>query len=417
MAIAKPINLKVRPLQSVDLCFQVDGVIGGQPDVHLLGKTVTKFDLPALYASLGQTVGAAAPGRLRFDSQAIRTAAAPSILYELRSESMKAAMDKAIAQRENTFLQKYVNQPTVVAKMQQIYGTTAGSKTVRLDALASISQQQRDALSAAYVADHRTDVVKVTTSDTNGTSSDSSHSDSNSSGSSSSTSSSSGSTGSGGTSTPSSGSSNSSDTNSSNSHSDSTSKGTSSSHTENKNYDYRHPSFENEAQYQRAQVSLLEEQFTQFMFSQQLPFLDTIFNNEVAAIDLDVRRLQVAYLDTILVSPIDGVITGVFRDLGDCVRAGQPVVRVENDVEILIVGTVKYRGLISVGSNVQVSTSIFDTGTTVTTSGKVVSVRGHDSADERWDLLMLCPNRDTHGNPLFPVNYNFEYDDTTIDIT
>jgi hypothetical protein len=162
---------------------------------------------------------------------------------------------------------------------------------------------------------------------------------------------------------------------------------------------------------------LLDEQFSQFMFAQNLPFLDTVFTNELKAIDLDVKRLQVAYLDTILLSPIDGVVTGVFRDMGDCVRAGQPVMRVENDTEVLLVGTLKFRGLISIGSTVSVTTKIFDSGVTLTTSGKVVSVRGHDSEDEEWDVLVLCPNRDAHGKPIFPINYNFDFDDTDLDIT
>jgi multidrug resistance efflux pump len=114
-----------------------------------------------------------------------------------------------------------------------------------------------------------------------------------------------------------------------------------------------------------------------------LPFLDAVFNNELRMIDLDVKCLQVAYLDTLLLSPIDGVVTGVFRNLSDCVRAGQPVMRVENDTEILLVGTMKYRGLVFIGTGMSITTKIFDTGVKLTTSGKVVSVRGHDAEDEQ----------------------------------
>lgn len=417
MAAGKAINLKVRPLQSVDLCFQVDGVIGAQPDLHLLGKPVPKFDLPGLYASLGQPQSAANPGRLKFDAQAIHDAVNVSVLFELRAEPTKAALDKAIGQRENTFLQKYKNQAGIIARMQQIYGSIPGSKTVRLDALATISEQQRNALNTEYVNDSRTNVVKKTTSDTTSDGTDSNKSDSTSTNKSTGGSSSTGSSGSGSTATPSSGNSTTNDKTDGTSHTDTSSKTHSTSHTDNVSYDYRHPSFENEAQYQRAQVSLLDEQFNQFMFAQNLPFLDTVFGNELKGIDLDVKRLQVAYLDTILVSPVEGTVTGVFRDVGDCVRAGQPVVRVENDTEILLVGTLKFRGLISIGSNVSVTTKIFDSGVSLTTSGKVVSVRGHDSEDEEWDVLVLCSNRDAHLNPIFPINYNFDFDDTQVDIT
>src|SRR5262245_10220470 len=100
MAAGRAINLKVRPLQSVDLCFPTDGIIGDQPDLHLLGKSITKFDLPVFYGTLLQTV-TGKPARLKFDSAAIRTALQPSILFELRAEPLKAALDKAIAQRES----------------------------------------------------------------------------------------------------------------------------------------------------------------------------------------------------------------------------------------------------------------------------------------------------------------------------
>src|SRR2546423_408190 len=129
MAAGKAINLKVRPLQSVDLCFQLDGVLGAQPDIHLLGKPVTRFDLPTLYAALSQSVSAVNLGRLKYDSQGIHDAVQASILYELRAEPTKAALDKVIAQRENAFLQKYNNKANIIARMQQIYGTSTGSKT------------------------------------------------------------------------------------------------------------------------------------------------------------------------------------------------------------------------------------------------------------------------------------------------
>jgi hypothetical protein len=417
MATAKAINLKVRPLQSVDLCFPIDGVIGEQPDIHLLGKAVTGFDLPTFCGNLLQPVGAGTLEKLKFDSQAIKTALQPSILYELRAEPTKAALDKAIAQRENSFLQKYKDRAGVITRMQTDFGSSAGSKTNRLDALKSISETQFNDLNSAYTSDGWTVVRKKTYSDTTGDTADSNKSDATSNGTSSSSSNSGGSSTSGSTTSNSTGNSTSNDSSNGKTHTDSTGSSHSTTHTDNYGYDYRHPSLENSAQYQRAQVALLDERFSHYMFAQTLPYLTTVFDNEVKAIDMDVKRLQVAYLDTILLSPIDGIVTGVFRDKGDCVRAGQAVMRVENDKEILIVGTLKFRGLVSIGSNVQVTTKIFDSPTTLTTTGKVVSVRGHDAEDEQWDLLVLASNRDSHGNPLFPINYNFDYDDTMIDIS
>jgi HlyD family secretion protein len=417
MATAKAINLKVRPLQSVDLCFPIDGVIGEQSDIHLLGKAVTGFDLPMFCDNLLQPVSAGSLEKLKFDSQAIRTALQPSILYALRAEPTKAALDKAIAQRENSFLQKYKDKTGVITRMQADFGTAAGSKTDRLNALKNISQSQFNDLDSAYTADGWTVVRKKTYSDTTGDTTDSNKSDATNNNTSTGSSTSGGNSTSGSTTSNSTGNSSTNDTSNGTSHTDSSGKSHSDTHTDNFGYDYRHPSLENSAQYQRAQVALLDERFSHFMFAQTLPFLNTVFDNEVKAIDMDVKRLQVSYLDTMLLSPIDGIVTGVFRDKGDCVRAGQAVMRVENDKEILIVGTLKFRGLISIGSNVQITTKIFDSPTTLTATGKVVSVRGHDAEDEQWDLLILGDNRDGHGNPIFPINYNFDYDDTTINIS
>src|SRR6202040_1755350 len=99
MTAGKAINLKVRPLQSVALCFQVDGVLGAQPDIHILGKSVTKYDLPTLYGNLGLPLNPASPGRLKYDSSGIHTEVQASVLFELRAEPTKSALDKAIAQR------------------------------------------------------------------------------------------------------------------------------------------------------------------------------------------------------------------------------------------------------------------------------------------------------------------------------
>jgi multidrug resistance efflux pump len=425
MATAKAINLRVRPLQSVDLCFQVDGIVGDQSEIHLLGKQVAGFDLPSFYGTLGQPVSPANLARLKFDSQAIRNAVLPSVLFELRAEPVKAALDKAIAQRENMYLQKYNNQANIIARMQNDYGSGASSKTTRLAALATVSTQQHDALDHEYQTDGKNHnaVVKLTTSDTTGantTKAVTSHTTTptntvttSNPGASSTT------TGGGSTTTTTSpGSTTTTTTPASTSNTTTDPSETDIlSHTDNMGYDYRHPSFENDAQFQRAQVSLLDEQFAQFMFSQNLPFLDTVFNNELKSIDLDVKRLQVAYLDTLLVSPIAGIVTGVFRDKGDSVRSGQAVMRVENDQEILLVGTLKFRGLLSIGARVAVTTKIFDSPNLLRVTGSIVSVRGHDSEDEEWDVLILCGNRDAHSNPIFPINYNFDFDDTTIDIS
>ena len=53
MPAAKVHNLKVRPLQSVDLCFEVDGILGEQnAKMPMLGLPVIGFDFASFYAGL-----------------------------------------------------------------------------------------------------------------------------------------------------------------------------------------------------------------------------------------------------------------------------------------------------------------------------------------------------------------------------
>jgi hypothetical protein len=396
MATARAINLRVRPLQSVDLCFQVDGVIGDQPEIHLLGKTVSKVDLPALYGTLGQTLppGPGGASRLKFDSATIRSQLGSSVLYELRAESVKAALDKAIAQRENTFFQKFTDRANVIAQMKQ----AATDKATNLASLIQASKDQRGFLKQLYTTDFAganfpNGVVKTTFSRTTNTSHPTTVSTT---------------VGTGATPSVQSTKQNPGD--------DQVNIASGFSETFSRGYDYRHPGLENDAQFFRSQISLGDEQLAQFLSSRNRDFLDTVFDNDLAAMDLDIKRLQIAYIDTVLASPIDGVVTGVFRNKGDSVRAGQPVCRVENDEEVLLVGTVKYRGLISVGTKMTVTTKIFDSPTALSIPGSVVAVRGHDSEDEQWEVLILCGNR-KGGKPILPINYNFDFDDTTIDVT
>lgn len=441
MPNAKVRNLKVRPLQSADLCFEVDGIMGEQnAQMPMLGLPVVRFDFATFYAKLGVENNAADPGRLKYDSQTIRTdpSVVASLLFALRAESTKAMLDKVIAARENSFYQKYKNQAAIIAQMQAVYSAAAGaaSKPSRLSALQAISQNQHDALAAAYTTDARTGVVKTTTSamtnttNSSGTSKTASNgtvdSSSTNTGTQNSTSKadSSGKSGSSDTSSHTDGSASSSTNGSgtdkqlSSGTTDSTSTGLANQvqSTANTDYGYRHPNLENEAQYQRAQVSLIDETFSQFMLGQNLPLLDRVFTNELRAIDLDVKRLQIGYLNTILMSPMDGVVTGVFKNLGDCVKAGEPVIRVENTSEVFLVGTLIFRGLVTVGSKVSITTRIFDSPAEVTVSGTVVSVRGHDSADDEWNVLVRCPNSGA-GAVTLPANYNFDYDDTTVTIS
>lgn len=189
----------------------------------------------------------------------------------------------------------------------------------------------------------------------------------------------------------------------------------------NTDYGYRTPYLEGAAQYERAQISLIDQQYAQFMATLNLPNLALVLQNEKNNIDGDVHRLQIAYLNTILMSPIAGTVTGIYKQPGDSVRAGEPVIRVEGSSTIFLQATVVYRGPIVIApsgappppnSTVTVQTKLFDLEPLPTpVTGTVVSARGH-SDDDTWDLIVKCNNLDASNNPIFPLGYHFDFDDT-----
>jgi hypothetical protein len=183
---------------------------------------------------------------------------------------------------------------------------------------------------------------------------------------------------------------------------------------------FRHPFYDEKAQYQRAQISLIDQQFSALQSAQNIPNLAMVFGNELASIDADVYRLQIAYLNTILMSPIAGVVTGVYKNPGDPVRAGEPVIRVENFDVIRIEAIVIFRGPVLVNqTTVTITTALFSSssGQPTSISGLVVAARIRDD-DDTWHLIVECANKDssTPPKPIFPPGYRFDPDDTTVTI-
>jgi hypothetical protein len=441
MGDAKVVSLSVRPSQASQLCFEVGGILGESN--AQLGAQAVAFDFAAFYAILGSIPTIPGhPARLLYDFLEIQAFVKPFTLVALRAETGKAALNKAINARANAYYAKYANAPAIISRMNDFYSPLiTGSKPVRLEILGSLSQNQMEQLSEAYRSDSRVNVVKWTNSVLNSTL---------------------GSRGSSTTAGKSTGKSTGQSDQKSvdylahgvqfpppppgtaytvgttdnpveenfqegiqeNSQEDSSSQTSTSegSATEqqtivNTDYGYRIPYLENFAQYQRAQISLIDEQFAQFMYGQNLPYLTAVFQNELNSIDGDVFRLQIAYLNTILMSPIAGTITGIYKSPGDVVRAGEPVIRVENNAVVLLVAILIYRGPISIGSTVIVKTALFDSSMPRTAvEGKVVAARGQDE-DDRWEVIVQCDNLNTGGNPIFPFGYHFDYDDTTVSIT
>ncbi len=449
---AKVVNMRVRPCEWASLSFSVGGIL--ETVTAQLGDPVKQFDFPGFYHDLLTTVSGH-PARLQFDAHAIRTDAKveASRLCWLRAEPTKAVLDKAIRARENSFYSNYQNQTEIITRMRDIYSpANLHSKPNRLHELATIAQNQADLLYSAYFADGRLAVVRSTISELRSKTDSTGESCTTTIGD--------------GFNTSASGS---VQDGASNSFSDaingdlsvgSIPGGTTSSFSDdvsfgvnvgtsltstfdagfsvqnsisvgrteskgqadqqqrvvNTDYGYRVPHLESAAQNQRAQISLMDERFAQFMANQNLPNLEQVFDNDLRSMDLDVKRLQVAYLDTILMSPVNGIVTGVFKNPGDWVKAGEPVVRVEDNEWVYLIGTLVYRGPITINTTtVSVSSTLFSVpGAPLTSiSGTVVGTRGQRAEDDRWEVVIKCKNRDTSGNPIVPLHYHFDYDDTT----
>ncbi|MDT5354918.1 MAG: hypothetical protein QOJ56_3450 [Mycobacterium sp.] len=386
MNSGKAVNLRVRPIQSVDLCYPTDGIIGYLPDT-LLGQTVQGFDLlNDLYMHLsdlsqkiikGHVVGTS-PDLLHYGSKNLENRLTGYILCALRAEPLKTDLDSAIGWRQNTYLTTY--SPDVLTEARQVfYDNPADQSSVVWRLLADLEADSLTLNKGLHDAYKREgllgQVIQYAESDTTSNSQVDSR--------------------------------------------DGTATSMGGSHTASQGFEFRYPSAENNIRYRRARSSLRPELLNAIRMREMFRYASTIFPNELAAIDRQIKKLQVAYLDTLLISPFDGLVTGVFRNEGDYVSAGQPVIRVENDTTVYLVGTIKYRGLLRVNSHVTVSTTLFDTEGAQTTAidGTVSAVRGHNSVDEQWDVLIKCSNRTPAGEPILPLNYNFDFDSTIVNVT
>ena len=183
---------------------------------------------------------------------------------------------------------------------------------------------------------------------------------------------------------------------------------------------FRHPFYDAKAQYQRAQISLIDQRFSTLLSAQNIPNLATVYSNELASIDADVYQLQIAFLNTILLSPIAGVVTGIYKSPGDPVKAGEPVIRVENFDVIQIEAVVIFRGPVLVNqTTVTITTALFgsSSGKATSITGLVVAARIRND-DDTWHLIVECANKDgsTPPQPILPLGYRFDPDDTTIAI-
>jgi hypothetical protein len=459
--VANVRNLVARASNSAILSFPVSGIV---QDSATLGGQTAALDFFAYYEALGST-NPEDPSRLTFDSAGILGSApvTESIIGRLRAEPAKALLDAAVAGRQNAFFAKYANQAQVICSITKNYSQCGGIKPQALTQLANLSQQQKDLLQAAYTcpasagicgayACHaaglgyapRTGVVPSTFDHVHSQTCVSSNAytylqpqqtvgctfeqskeptccgwvtheqsltyvcsttgpvkDSR------------------GVSLP--------------QCSYGSSVTGSTAYVAHTDYAYRVPSIENQMRFSREQASLTDEQFAQFMQSQNVPYLDTVFANELLAIDMAVHNLQVAYMDTLLLSPLDGIITGVWKYPGEYVRAGEPVARVEQvapvytqagrnapQIAMHLTGTLLCHEPITAGLTASVVTNLLGAPgpPTPVVTGTVIAARGAEDNEHAWDVVIETTNWDAVNNvAILPLNYHFDFDNTTVVLT
>lgn len=392
---AKAISLSVRPVQSADLCYPLSGIIEFQPE-DLLGRNVAAYDLagyrdklepepdlPSAADSL--SIGAITAGikihknpigGLASDVPAVDGAFSIQydlrdfILSRLRADDIAAHLTQAIAWYG---LKHSADQSdAAIEKRIELLGESTMDPNSLLAMLGTLSKQLRtryETLRNEYLKDG-VGIVGMQTSET---------------------------------------SSNATTTGVQNFNTGTTST------TNYSAREYEVPLHDNKARWLRSEISLRQERLAAF----RLVKLNSKENvlREKAMTTAEIRKIQLAYVDTFLVAPFDGVITAVFRHLGDFVTAGQPVLRVENDKFVYLIGTIKCRSLIRIGDQATISTTLFGAvgGPTIEISGTVCAVRGHEPIDEQWNVIIRCDNQAGTGR-ILPLNYNFDFNSTEIEI-
>jgi multidrug resistance efflux pump len=159
------------------------------------------------------------------------------------------------------------------------------------------------------------------------------------------------------------------------------------------------------------QVALLNEEMNQAIASFRVDSMEKILANELAAMDQEARKLQTNFAHTFLTTPISGIVTIVYKDMGESVQVGEPVLRVENDDVVFAVGQVLHRSLLRVDQSVTVRIrDLFAEGTSLDIPGTIKAVRGHDADNDEWEVVIECRNPVVGVSKVLPIYYQFDRD-------
>ncbi len=432
-----PVSAKVRaitarPCQSADLAFNMPGILESQNFDHSgrtglckIGGTVSAYDIASnLYGNLGDVLPASgsrpAGARLEYDGARIRQVLAPSYLFALRNAPLQAELEQRIVQRENAFMERLKHGAAIKSINQDVF---PGIVT-QLEELAAFSTAKKNALDTAYSGagtsvveqvEHRTfskpvamrshaaDAEEdgfviskgydpepnpdkhVQTQKSEVTQS-----------------------------TP--------YEYSSSAWNEVTSE-FQNQRTEADQVAFSHPPLDNKIGDSQLQISIMLERMKQRLAALRVPHLDRLIDNELAAMDQEIRRIQLNFAHTFLYSPLAGIITAIYKDLGESVSAGEPVLRVENDRFVYLVGTVIAKGFLSVGQSCMIHSDDFlETGQplksdsmTLGVPGELVSIRGHSRDNDEWEVVIEVSNRRSDSTTIFPLHYEFDRSNARID--
>lgn len=437
-------SLRVRPLLSADLSFNMPGIIDFRNlQTARLGSRVAKVDLrKTVYALLDARD--ATNGACVYDSTKLRSTMEKLGLFAVRNESLGAELDQAVAQRQNSFLEFYKHASDV----EKLLGATLPKKVALLNDLGELSGRQRDALETKYkqrfgIADpsdpkedpkgvseprvtstslgkivtdvrsngiglqqrnydvniydddndkearHAIDAIVSKPTRWNGSDFVDNWGDPN-------------------------------DpqyltqrTTTDYSQGGAATQDFYRQENVSQNEDYRHLVIENRSRHDRALIELGDERLATEIYNLRLKHMTQIWSNELSRIDLEVRKLQLNFTHTYLTSPIDGIVTAIYKDVGEGVQPGNPVLRVENADVVLLVGIVLHRGPLQVDPTIPVvleTADLYEAGKKLRIDGRLVAVRGHDAGSDEWDVVIECDNT-LHK---LPLNYHFDRDVTEI---
>jgi hypothetical protein len=428
-------SIRVQASQSSDLCFNMPGVIASQNFNHTagtgpanLGQDLTRYDPTTLYGKLGDD-HATDVGLLQFGAAEIRTAIGANALFTLRNEALASSLEQLRQQRKAAFRDRFMHR----ADIQNLTATFVADMHAHLQAMVAAGQTRRDELDAAYAA-AGVGVVRDTKTKTTAPASVSKT-------------------------TVNPVTTISSQFNEANDVEDETAISTivedlvqakdvqrqktprtlgvpstlqggkwtpakapfETQVVETKVAGpqemiselqaFSHPRQENEFGFRQAMTTLLPELLKQDTTALKVGHIEQIMASELAAMDMEVRSVQLNFIHTFLTAPIDGIVTGVFKDIGESVEPGEPVLRVENNREILFVGRVQYQGQLWVGRDIELTlASVFEDGTSRVVGGKIVAIRGHESDNDEWELIVRSTNPMHAGRRLLPLNYNLDPD-------